>query len=123
VTPGRPRRVAIWWLAAACAVLIAGCAGGLEGPYGTDPAAVARGEALAQRSCASCHGLGPDGVSNVAEAPPFRALRFDYNAISYERGLADWRLSHVHMPPVDMSLTELADIGAYVRSLKHPARR
>jgi mono/diheme cytochrome c family protein len=124
VTRGRPLRAAApWWLVAGAAAALSGCAGGLEGPYGTDPVAVARGAALAGQYCGSCHGLGPDGASNAAGAPPFRAMRFDYNAISYERGMADWSLGHVHMPPAQMSLKDVGAIGAYVRSLKRPGGR
>ena len=124
MTRGRPlRAAALWWLIAGAGALICGCAGGLEGPYGTNPAAVARGEALAQQFCGSCHGLGLAGVSNAAGAPPFRAMRFDYNAISYERSLADWHLGRIHMPPAQMSLEDVGAIGAYVRSLKRAGGR
>ena len=78
---------------------------------------MARGEALAEQACGSCHGMGSNGSSTFPGAPNFRDMRFDYNAMSYERSLANWHLGHVGMPPAEISLEQLADIGAYVRSL------
>jgi mono/diheme cytochrome c family protein len=115
-----PRRLA---LVAALAGL-AGCSySALEGPYGTDAGAVARGQAVAERDCGSCHGLGRDGVSRFPGAPPFRSLRYDYNAIALERATSDSHFGLAGMPPAQMTLKDVGDVGAYVRSLKHPGGR
>ena len=119
---GRTPAIA-WGAIAALAVLAAGCATtAFEGPYGTDPAAVARGEALARRSCGDCHGLGSSGVSSFEGAPPFRELRFDYNAISASRQMSQWHEGLAGMPPETLSLQDIGFIGAYVRSLKQHRR-
>lgn len=107
---------------------MAGCAGGLGGTGpsrgdAADAASAARGEVLAQRACASCHGMGLTGASSWLTAQPFRDMTFDYNAISYERRMAQLHQGHVSMPPAEISLADVRDIGAYVRSLKQAARR
>lgn len=99
-------------------LLLAACAEG-GGPGGeTHAAAVARGEALAGRACGSCHGMGREGASHFAGAQPFRDMKLDLNAISYERRMAQMHQGRVSMPPADISLDDVRDIDAYVRSLK-----
>jgi mono/diheme cytochrome c family protein len=97
---------------------ICGCASASD-----QAASVARGEALAEQLCSSCHGMGPTGSSTFPDAPNFRDIRFDYNAMSYQRSLANWHLGRVGMPPAEISLEQMADIGAYVSSLKTSGRR
>ncbi len=103
-------------------ICVSGCAAGSYGPVGGSAAAAARGEALAGQACGGCHGLGRTGESHFPGAPAFRDMRFDYNALSYERRLADFHAGHVDMPPMKLSLKDLADVGAYVRSLQRPVR-
>lgn len=111
------RRVAL--LCAGAASILSGCAySSLEGPYGVQPDAVARGRALAEQNCSACHGLGLTGESRFPGAPPMRALTYDYNAISYARATAVWHSGLPNMPPAQLSLEDIASIGAYVRSLK-----
>ncbi len=112
----RATAIALVAVAGACA------ATSFEGPFGTEPAAVARGEALAKRSCGGCHALGPTGASNFEGAPPFRDMRYDYNAISAARQTSQWHASFAGMPPETLSLKEIGYIGAYVRSLRQARR-
>ena len=90
----------------------------MEGPMASDAAAAARGEALAQAQCGAWHALGLTGASTFAGAPAFRNMRFDYNAISYDRRVGQLHGAHTHMPPSDLDPSGLADVGAYVRSLR-----
>jgi mono/diheme cytochrome c family protein len=108
-------RLARWIVVAGAGVSICGCAGETQAAR---EASVARGAALAERVCGACHGLGLTGASSSERAPPFRDMRFDYNEISYERRMAQLHHGHVRMPPEDVSLEDVADIGAYIRSLK-----
>jgi len=85
--------------------------------------AAERGETLAKQSCGSCHGIGLTGESNWAGAPAFRDMRVDYNAISYERRMAQLHQGHVRMPPAEISLDDVLDIRAYVRSLRRASKR
>src|ERR1700722_10085611 len=79
------------WLAVASAIgSILGCASESD-----RAASAARGEALAEQACSSCHGMGPTDSSTFPGAPNFRHMRFDSNAMSYERSLANWHLGHV----------------------------
>lgn len=114
--------LATWLIVIAMGASVSGCASGSEGSSETNAAAVARGEALAQRACSSCHGMGPTGASARAEAPPFRDLRFDLNAISNERSLAKMHQGRVSMPPAEISLEDVRDIGAYAASLRPDPR-
>jgi hypothetical protein len=67
--------------------------------------------------------LGLTGASSFPGAPAFRDMRFDYNAISYERSMAQMHQGRVSMPPAEISLQQVGDIGAYVRSLKQAQQR
>jgi len=107
---------------AAAALGISGCAySAYESPYGTRPDAVARGQALAEQDCGMCHGLGLDGQSRFPGARPFRMLKYDYDAISYERATQTWHAGLAGMPPAELSLQDVAYIGSYIRSLKEHA--
>jgi mono/diheme cytochrome c family protein len=116
---GRPRR-RLWaaWAAAANALVLWGCA---AGPV--DPAAAARGQALAEQYCGACHAVGPTGASNFPGAPAFRDIHFDRDAISYQRRLTQWHADRIRMPPAEMTTDELGDIAVYVSSLKQAVRR
>jgi len=117
--PGR-RLAAV--LAALGALMLAAC-GGDAGGAG-DAATVARGEAIAEQACGNCHGMGPTGESHWAGAEPFRDMHIDLNAITYERRMAQLHAGRVsHMPPADLSLDNVRDIQAYVRSLRRPRSR
>lgn len=92
--------------------------GGASAPSEPDSTVAARGEAVAERACAACHGMGLEGRSSFPNAPAFRDMRIDYNAISYERRMAQLHAGRVGMPPATVSLAEVADIVAYVRRLR-----
>ena len=110
-------------LTAALSTAASGCAySAFEGPLANNVAAAARGERFAEQNCGACHALGPAGESAFPGAPPFRSMHYDFNAISYERVLARNHLGRLGMPPAEMSREDLADVGAYVRSLEHGAR-
>jgi mono/diheme cytochrome c family protein len=93
----------------AAAVSVSGCASESD-----NRAAAARGEAVAQQACGACHGMGQTDASTFPGAPAFRDMRFDYNAIMYERSLSKWPLGRTGMPPAGLSLGDLADVGAYI---------
>ena len=117
-----PGRLGLWLVAAGMGASIAGCAG-MQGRSPADPGAVARGAALAARGCGSCHGLGIAGESQFPRAPAFRDMRVDLDAISYQRRMAELHLGEVKMPPAEISLRDVSDIRAYVRSLKRSNER
>lgn len=110
------RMLTVGALALAGAALGA-CAGGASQADRAGSAAAARGEALSKRVCAKCHGVGASDPSTFPGALPLRDLKMDYNAISYERRLAQLHVGRVGMPPAQVSLAEVADIVAYIRTL------
>lgn len=100
--------------------LLVGCAGvSAEPAAGSASAAAAeRGRAIAQRACASCHGLGVRADSRRAAAPPFRDMRLRYNEIMFQRRMTEIAEGgHYEMPPVRLEPGEIRDVAAYIESL------
>jgi len=79
----------------------------------------ARGGDFARRECSSCHTVRGDSVSPKAGAPTFEDV-----ARRYADYRLDWELEaisqvgHYSMPAKAMSKTDIADVTAYIRSLK-----
>ncbi len=75
----------------------------------------ARGEAMANRWCTSCHLVG-GGKSGQDTAPPFAAIAHDP-----QRGPDYWRgflaKPHPPMPPIQFSRQEIEDFVAYFGEL------
>lgn len=81
-----------------------------------------RGAQVAARSCAACHAVGPAGASSDGNAPPFRALRMQFNSISLERRLERLPQSgHPRMPPQPLSHDDASDLVAYIQTLVRDA--
>lgn len=82
----------------------------------------ARGLIFARRECASCHTVQGDAASPRLGAPTFEQI-----ARIYQGYRLDWELEtisqvgHYAMPTKPMSGADIADVTAYVASLK-PAR-
>ena len=77
---------------------------------------ILRGEALAQRWCASCHAVAAD-QQQTSEAPPFASIAqrpgFDVNRLAF------FLLEpHPKMPNMSLTRTEAADLAAYIGSLR-----
>ena len=85
----------------------------------SDAKAVWRGLMLAKRNCAACHAIGAKGASTHADAPPFRTLHMRYPAEAldeaFRRGLL---FRHPSMPQFRFLPGEIADLTAYMRSLR-----
>ncbi len=78
-----------------------------------------RGGDFARRECAGCHTVRGDSVSPKAGAPTFQDI-----AKRYADNRLDWELEtitqvgHYSMPAKAMSKADIADVTAYIRSLK-----
>ena len=74
------------------------------------------GEAVVKRWCAECH-MVVTGQKASTEAPPFSAVakRPDFNEAKVAFFLLD---PHPKMPNMQLSRTEVADIAAYIATLK-----
>ena len=78
---------------------------------------VDQGKTIAKRWCASCHLVEPSQQSATDQAPPFASIarRPDFN----ENKLAFLLLQpHPNMPRIALSRAEVADITAYMATLK-----
>lgn len=108
------------------AVLLAGSAmaSAVAGQAGAQqpPGHAARGQAIAEKLCASCHAIGSAGEGQGAS----RADLPSFAAIAKRRGRdREWLAQAMmapHPPMPDASLTnaEIADIAAYILSLRTP---
>ena len=74
------------------------------------------GEAVVKRWCAECH-LVAQGQKSSTEAPPFSSIakRPDFDAAKVAYFLLD---PHPKMPNMQLSRAEVADIAAYIATLK-----
>lgn len=79
---------------------------------------IATGKDIAEKTCAFCHAVGPEGRSPNAKAPAFRTLAERHPALSLReplsRGIA---APHEEMPAFTLSEGEIDGIVAYVNSL------
>jgi mono/diheme cytochrome c family protein len=74
------------------------------------------GEAVARRWCAACH-IVAAGQKTSTEAPPFFSIakRPDFDATKIAFFLLD---PHPKMPDMHLSRADVADIAAYIATLK-----
>lgn len=86
-------------------------------PWGV-PGSAARGEALADMRCSSCHAVGRSGPSPMAAAPPFRGLAQRYPVAQLQESLAEGLVTaHPAMPQVELEADDIADLIAYLDSV------
>lgn len=114
-------------LAVAVAVVL-GCAGcaSQDPPSAPAPATVdmsaqaaARGQALAARTCASCHAIGPVGASPLAEATPFRVIVRRHSLDRLEQGFAEGLVTaHPAMPAFAFRASEIDDLMAWLETVR-----
>ena len=79
---------------------------------------VARGAALAQSRCASCHAVERSDDSPMQGAPPFRHLSDSYPVASLQEGLAEGLVTaHPGMPQFAFEPEEIRDLIAYLETL------
>jgi cytochrome c len=80
---------------------------------------IERGRAFAQANCASCHAIGPDGVSPLSAAPPFRALQQRYPVEDLEESLAEGIMTaHRAMPQFRLEVGQINDLIIYLKSIQ-----
>jgi cytochrome c len=95
-------------------------------PPKPDPleAAVARGHAVAQRTCARCHAVETVGESPDRRAPAFRVLTGQFVPLTLQRKLTEIaETGHYDMPPVSVHGDDVADLAAYLNSFGDDWRR
>lgn len=80
---------------------------------------VEHGRALVEANCASCHAVGPAGLSPYPDAPPFRSLSARYPISFLAEALAEGiSTGHPDMPRFVATPGQIEAILAYLSSLE-----
>jgi cytochrome c len=83
-----------------------------------DDAAIAIGKALAQQNCTTCHAIGTDDKSPIADAPPFRDIAVRYDLVDLEDSLNEGvATEHPLMPNWQMTPEQAHALASFVMSL------
>jgi mono/diheme cytochrome c family protein len=78
-----------------------------------------QGEAIAQRLCGACHGLGRAERSPIPSAPAFRRLEPRINLDEMQDRLEDGNIGdHPEMPVFVLRPNEAGALVAYIKSLR-----
>lgn len=100
---------------------MAGCvaASPASAPSTTDSPRLAAGRLLAERHCASCHGIGLTDASAHPEAPTLRTLSRNYPVSALEEALAEGiMVGHPDMPEFRFMADDVEDLIAYLESIQ-----
>ena len=82
---------------------------------------VAHGKRLVKENCSRCHAIGLDDDSSFPAAPPFRNLSAFYPIDALEIAFAERiETGHPSMPVFEVSITQLRDILAYIKTIQKP---
>lgn len=82
------------------------------------PGNMRRGRAIAQKYCSMCHAIGKTGDSPRAGTIPFRDLQTRYPIDDLDEALGEGLvINHPDMPEITMSVAQIHDFKAYIRSL------
>lgn len=85
-----------------------------------DVTAVARGKALVERRCATCHAVGPTGDSPRPTAPPLRHLGTRYPVTDLQEAFAEGISNgHQEMPQITLEADEIAALIAYLQDIQN----
>ena len=80
---------------------------------------LARGQAIAENNCSSCHAVGPMGDSPLPPAPPFRQLSHNYPLNELEEALAEGiSVGHPAMPPFAFPPEDVDALIGYLQSIQ-----
>lgn len=102
-----------------CVIMMAGiAASSSNGALAQTPDDAVRGRDIAERFCARCHAIGPEGESPHASAPPFRQIAAKGNVESLEEALAEGIVvGHPDMPQFQLRPETVGALVAYLKSL------
>jgi mono/diheme cytochrome c family protein len=77
-----------------------------------------RGRAIAQKQCARCHAIGPEGASPMGLAPPFRNLSQRYPIEMLAEALAEGIVTgHPAMPAFALHPRDIDALLTYIDGL------
>lgn len=101
------------WCALALVLLLM-----MHAPAAAQSSPVERGRAIAERLCARCHAIGPEGASPLGIAPPFRELPKRYPVEQLAEALAEGIVTgHPEMPRFVFTPREIGALLAFLQSL------
>lgn len=97
-------------------------AAALAAPGGAVAADALSGELIARQWCAECHVVADDQPTASVDVPTFRqiAREFRFDAGELSAFLAD---PHPQMPQMSLTRREIADLVAFIDSLRRPDTR
>lgn len=103
----------------AALISISGCASQAQT---AQPTPEARGQALVQSNCGTCHAVGVSDQSPAPEAPAFRTLSENYRVADLEEALAEGiSVGHPAMPQFQFEPEDVDAIIAYLQSIQTSA--
>lgn len=109
-----------WKVFGTCSLLLALWAHLVTSPLAMEPREQ-RGLAFAKANCAGCHAIGSSGASALKVAPPFRDLHTRYPVDTLAEALAEGIVTgHPTMPMFQLDNAQIADLIAYLKTLRHP---
>jgi len=77
------------------------------------------GQTLAEEHCATCHAIGLEDESALAEAPPFRTLHENYPVTHLAEALAEGiMVGHPEMPVFVFDPFQIESFLAYLHTLE-----
>ncbi|NMG39569.1 c-type cytochrome [Chelativorans sp. ZYF759] len=85
------------------------------------PADVELGRAIAEEHCASCHAIGLEDESPMADVPEFRTLHENYPVTHLAEALAEGiMVGHPEMPVFVLDPAQIEGFLAYLHTLEQP---
>ncbi len=83
------------------------------------PPSVARGRAIVEQHCSSCHAVGRHGDSPAPEAPALRTLSQNYRVEALEEAFAEGiSVGHPAMPHFAFEPDDVSALIAYLQSVQ-----
>lgn len=87
-------------------------------PLAAHAQTVEEGRQIAQKFCARCHAVGPNGNSPHADAPPFRRIAANRSARNLREILGEGMIvGHPNMPQWRFQAEDVSSLIAYLKSL------
>lgn len=81
----------------------------------------ARGRAIAEQHCASCHAVGETGESPHKDAPPFRTFASRWPLENLEESLAEGIVTgHPDMPPFAFETDDISALMDHLHDIAEP---
>lgn len=88
-----------------------------------EAAKIAEGKRLAEINCTKCHNIEAEGESPLTDAPPFREIAKNYDALELVDGFMEGlAVRHPLMPDWEVTEPQAEELAAFVMSLGSGAK-